>query len=415
MVMIDDFRPIKRRDKSLQENTNTLKAETPFETPDQVAADIAPVIPAFETSKPAEQTVNRFTKLRQLWPLSKKQWGITAGIAILCIAGTGAAVSFLSPAPAPRRAAPVAVKKIIPKPVVPTTVASSLSGLPVDPAINAKPVIGVMIENSEYARPQSGLSQASVVYEAIAEGGITRFLTLFQDTAPADIGPIRSVRPYYLQWALGFDAALAHVGGSPEALDDVRSWGARDLDQFFNGGAYHRIASRDAPHNVYTPLDTLTQLAISKGYTSSTFTPWVRKADAVTKQVTAKSIDFTLSGPLYNVHYDYDAVSNSYHRSEAGAPHMDANGSVQISPKVVIGLVMPYAIQTDGKHSEYGTIGSGQAYIYQDGGVTIGQWNKADTKASMSFTDSTGKPLPINAGQTWLTALTSVGKITSAP
>lgn len=419
--MIDDFRPAPRRDKSLQENTNTLKAETQIEPETQTALDSTPVgstpeAPDFTVFKPAQQGTGRWDRLKAVWPLSKKQWGITAGVIVLLLGGIGAAITLNSSStPAPRRAIPVAAKKVIPKPVVPTTVASSLSGLQVDPAINAKPVVGIMIENSEYARPQSGLSQASVVYEAIAEGGITRFLTLFQDTAPADVGPIRSVRPYYLQWALGFDAALAHVGGSPEALADVRSWGARDLDQFFNGGSYHRISSRDAPHNVYTPVDTLTQLAISKGYTSSAFTPWVRKADATAKQVTAKTINFTLSGPLYNVQYDYDAASNTYKRSEAGAPHMDANGPVQISPKVVIGLIMPYGIQADGKHSEYGTLGSGQAYIYQDGGVTVGQWNKADSKTSMSFTDSAGKPLPINAGQTWLTALTSVDKLSSAP
>lgn len=423
--MIDDFRPLPRRDKSLQENTNTLKVEEP-PTETQLSATTAPeqvTIPApiFEPLNALLETTPRQSFKAKLvgllalrWPPTKKEYIAGVLIILLIASGVGTMLIFNKP-PKPVAATPVVAKVVKPKPVVPTTVASNLSGLQVDPAINAKPVIGVMIENSEYARPQSGLSQASVVYEAIAEGGITRFLTLFQDTNPGDIGPIRSVRPYYLQWALGFDASLAHVGGSPEALQDIKDWGAKDLDQFYNSGSYHRISARDAPHNVYTAVDTLTQLAVSKGFTSSAFTPWTRKPEAAAKLVTAKNIDLTLSGPLYNVHYAYDAASNSYQRSMAGAPHLDANGSVQISPKVVIGLVMPYAIQADGKHSEYGTTGSGAAYIFQDGTVTIGQWNKADQKASMNFTDAAGKPLPLNAGQTWLTAVTDAVKISSAP
>lgn len=417
--MIDDFRPAPRRVKSLQENKNDLKAlpniapaTQEIEQPEPLSP--APLIPDFENFEPAPQTSNILARLKAHWPPSRRQVLLIAGVVVLLGSSTGAFLALHKPA-APVKSAPVAVKKITPPPPKPTTVASALSGLQVDPALNARPVTAVMIENSLDARPQSGLSQASVVYEAIAEGGITRFLALYQDTNPANIGPIRSVRPYYLQWAMGFDAPLAHVGGSPEALQDIKSWGARDLDQFFNSGAYHRISSRDAPHNVYSAIDTLMQASIAKGYSSSSFTSWSRKPDAAAKLATARTIDLTMSGPLYNVHYDYDATTNTYKRSEAGAAHLDANGSVQISPKVVIGLVMPYGIQSDGKHSEYGTIGSGQAYIYQDGLVTIGQWNKVDNRASMTFTDSAGQPIALNSGQTWLTAITAPTKITSAP
>jgi hypothetical protein len=122
-----------------------------------------------------------------------------------------------------------------------------------------------------------------------------------------------------------------------------------------------------------------------------------------------------ISSAQYNIHYDYDAPTNSYRRSLAGAPHMDAAGNVQINPKVVIGLVTPFSIQADGKHSEYGTIGSGQAYIFQDGILTIGTWNKPDIKSVMTFTDANGLALALNAGQTWLTAVANPEKITSAP
>src|SRR5581483_6348891 len=115
----------------------------------------------------------------------------------------------------------------------PTTVASTLTGLPVDPSVNKRQVTAVMIENSLDARPQSGLDQAGIVFEALAEGGVTRFMALFQDTQPDYIGPVRSARPYYIQWLLGYDAAYAHVGGSPDALNDITAWHVKDLNQFY--------------------------------------------------------------------------------------------------------------------------------------------------------------------------------------
>ena len=296
---------------------------------------------------------------------------------------------------------------------VPKTVPSTLTGLPVAPDINKRPVTGVMIENSQDARPQSGLSQAGVVFEAIAEGGITRFLALFQDQNPADIGPIRSARPYYVQWALGFDAGYAHVGGSPDGLALIKATGARDLDQFANSGSYHRISSRAAPHNVYTSIDALMQLETGKGYGTSTYTGFPRTKSVPAKVPAAKTVNFAISGPLYNVHYDYNAPTNSYNRSEGGAPQVDANGNKQISPQVVVGMVMPYSM--NGKYSVYGVIGSGPAYVFQDGGVTIGTWTKADDKSQIKFTDGAGKPLKFIPGQTWLTALGSAANITYAP
>jgi hypothetical protein len=251
-----------------------------------------------------------------------------------------------------------------------------------------------------------------VVFEAIAEGGITRFLALYQDTSPDNVGPIRSARPYFEQWVLGFDAGYAHVGGSPEALADIKNWNVRDLDQFANGGSYHRISSRPAPHNVYTSIAALNQLEAAKGWTTSNFTGFARKAhDTPLKQPNAGKIDFALSGPLYNVHYDYNPATNSYNRSEAGAPHVDANTGAQISPKVVIGLVMPYSLEADGYHSDYSTIGDGPAYIFQDGTVSIGRWYKGGNTSQFIFKDAKGKPLKLNPGQTWLTALSGVDRI----
>jgi hypothetical protein len=311
-------------------------------------------------------------------------------------------------------------KNIKPKPKAPITVASPLTGVQVDPNLAARPVTGVMIENSVFARPQSGLQDAGVVVEAIAEGGITRFLALFQDATPQHIGPVRSLRPYYIDFAQPFQASIAHVGGSPEALARVRNGNYRDIDQFFNAQYYHRVAYRDAPHNVYTSFDDLDALNKSKGYSDSKFTPWPRKADKKLATPTAKTIDVQISSPDYFSHYDYDAGSNTYMRSEAGAPHLelvsdDDKAGTQIHPKVVIALVMGYGIEADGQHSEYNDTGTGTAFVFQDGGVTQGTWSKPAAESQIQFLDSAGAPLKLNAGQTWITLVADTGKVHYTP
>jgi hypothetical protein len=297
-------------------------------------------------------------------------------------------------------------------------VPSTLSGLPVTPSINLRPVTAVMVENSTDARPQSGLDQASVVFEAVAEGGITRFMAVYQDSLPAYIGPVRSARPYYVSWALGFDASYAHVGGSAEGLHDIQAWGVKDLDQFYNDSAYQRITSRYAPHNVYTGFPQLTTLEQAKGYTSSKFTGFPRKADATTPTPKASKIDFSISGSDYDAHFDYLPSTNSYSRSQAGAPHMvvDQNGvQKQITPKVVIAMVVPIGQgaldASNAYYSDYTTVGSGQAFVFQDGDVTLGTWAKTANSAQISFTDSSGNVLKLNAGKTWITAVSDAGSV----
>ncbi|MGZ6004691.1 MAG: DUF3048 domain-containing protein [Candidatus Saccharimonadales bacterium] len=297
--------------------------------------------------------------------------------------------------------------------VKPTTEPSHLTGLLVDPKLNLRAVTGVMIENSPDARPQSGLTDAGVVVEAIAEGGITRFLALYQEAQPQYIGPVRSVRPYYLDFALAFNASVAHVGGSPEALGQVRGLKVRDLDEFANAGAYQRITQRYAPHNVYTSFKKLDALNKAKGYNGSTFTSFPRKKEQPSKTPTATAIGMAISGYYYNTRYDYKAKYNCYLRSEGGAKHIDEKSKKQICPKVLIGLVMDYSIESDGKHSQYRTIGSGTAFVFQDGIVVKGKWHKSSRSAQIKFTDTTGKTIRLNPGQTWITLVGSASAITS--
>lgn len=395
-----------------------------FRTPEQVAREEA-TQPEAQDFVPTEQnepgnTAAKPPKQRRsfkqwLGARTKKQWIIFAIIVLVVLGGSAAGALMWR---GQHKATPVAsIKKVQPAQPAPaksTTVASNLTGMPVVPSANQNPVTGIMIENSTFARPQSGLDHAGVVFEAVAEGGITRFLTLWQDTGADYIGPVRSVRPYYIQWAMGFDAAIAHVGGSPEALADMQSWNVKDLDQFANGSYYHRISSREAPHNVYTSMSELQALEAKKGYGAANYTGFARKAEAPASTPNATSIDFTISSSDFNVHYDYDAHANSYKRSEGGAPHMEldsAGNQTQIEPKVVIALVMTQGIEADDLHTSYDTIGSGHMFVFQDGTLTEGTWAKTSSGAQFTFTDATGKAIKLDPGQTWITVVNAANHV----
>ncbi|MET0779820.1 MAG: DUF3048 domain-containing protein [Candidatus Saccharimonadales bacterium] len=349
--------------------------------------------------------------------LSKKQWALIIIVAVLLI-GSGVAAFLAWHNSKPIGSVTVHTNPKKAEPPKPTTVASVTTGLQVEPAVNERTVTGVMIENSELARPQSGLDQADIIFEAVAEGGITRFLVLFHDAPASYLGPVRSVRPYYIQWAMSFDASIAHVGGSPEALQDMKAWNAKDLDQFANGSFFHRVASREAPHNVYTSVAELNQIESKRGYGKTVFTGMPRKAEQPSKTPNAKGINLAISSAAFNVHYDYDALTNSYKRSQAGAPHnvVNAAGSqVQLQPKVVVALIMPKGINADRIHTTYGAVGSGQAYVFQDGILTVGTWQKAGNANSLILTNAAGQPLALNPGQTWFTALGDANSVTSTP
>ena len=274
-----------------------------------------------------------------------------------------------------------------------------------DEAATKQAVTGIMIENSPDARPQSGLKDSGVVFEAIAEGGITRFLVLYQEQKPQLIGPVRSVRAYYVDWVAAFNASVAHIGGSAAALKEVRNGNYRDIDQFFNASTYWRATDRYAPHNVYTSFEKLDALNAAKGYTSSTFTGFTRKDSQAAETPNATAIDVTISSALYNSHYAYNATTNTYDRSQAGAAHLD-KGAGQISPRVVIVMkVNETTVMEDGWRQSIQAIGSGQVTIFQDGTVQEGTWHKADKTSQITFTDANGADIPLARGQTWLTAV----------
>lgn len=335
---------------------------------------------------------------------------IVSAIIIILVSGIVTYIVLSKPAE------PVVVKKIEkpkPKPIAVKYYSTLTGNLVADKAATTKAVTGVMIENSPNARPQSGLKDSGVVFEAIAEGGITRFLVLYQSEKPQLIGPVRSLRLYDVEWLAAFNTSIGHVGGSAAALAEIRNGAYRDIDQFFNPGSYWRTSDRYAPHNVYTSFEKLDALNAAKGYTTSTFTGFSRIDAKTSATLDATSIEITISSSLYNSAYAYNAKDNNYARSQGGEAHMDRE-SGQISPTVVVAMRVDESTNfEDGYRENINTIGSGTATIFQNGTAISATWHKPTKLDQITFTDATGNDIPLVRGQTWLAAVpNSDGNVT---
>lgn len=288
----------------------------------------------------------------------------------------------------------------------PTTVPAPLTGEPVSPAVAAQPITAVVIENHPDARPQSGLSQAGVVYEANAEGGITRFLAFFQDQRPATLGPVRSLRTYFVDWALEFNAPVAHAGGNADALDLVTPLGMKDLNALGAAASgFSRTSDRVAPHNLYTSADKLDALNKQFGFaTPPKFTVSPRKADTPNPNPPHPNVHINYSYSGYQVDYAYDPATNTYARSLAGAPHVDRNTGKQIMVKNIVVQMMPtsYGTTRIGEQTVImQTVGSGTGWVLRDGDAIPITWKKADHNARTVLLDANGAEVPLNAGNTW--------------
>jgi len=354
---------------------------------------------------------SRKIKIKNKWSIKKKVIvisSITVGVLALAAGGFFGWGAFFADSP------------IVPDEPEIVRFYSPLTGVETTQENTLRPITAVMIENSPEARPQSGLQQAGVVFEAVAEGGITRFIALYQEAQPGLIGPVRSVRPYYIEWAAAFDPAVAHVGGSDEALAMIRSGSyGIDLDQFFNDQAYWRTNDRYAPHNMYTDTKNLDALMAARGKTSSTFTPWERReGERVTQpepttddgepvvdtNVYVNSITMPVSTGLFLVKYEYNAAVNNYTRYQGGAAHTDRELG-QIAPDTVIAMMVDMYLGSDGLHNEVRTTGSGTAYIFQNGIMYQTVWAKTSPNSQITFTGVDGNEIKLNRGQTWITAV----------
>lgn len=297
--------------------------------------------------------------------------------------------------------------------------------------------LGVMIENHQEARPQSGLTRADIVYEAVAEGGITRFLALYlcQDAEP--VGPVRSARTYFLDFIseYGEKPLYTHVGGAntpgpANALGQIEGFGwlgKNDLNQFSIGFPtfwrdYERLGKPVATeHTMYSTTTKLWELAQKRGLTEKDekgkswdqdFQKWRFKEDLKEEARPASfsaEFNFWQGYDAYQVRWEYDRTVNSYRRFNGGALHLDKNDTQPILAKNIVIVFMSERQAADGyennAHLLYGTKGKGKAIVLQDGEAIEGQWQKGERLSRMKFQDAKGREIEFNRGQIWLEIL----------
>lgn len=298
----------------------------------------------------------------------------------------------------------------------PTLYPAILDGVMTDQASSIRHPLGIMVENHPDARPQSGLDKASVVYEAVAEGGITRFLALFGTYEAEKVGPVRSARTYYVDWAEGYDAYLAHVGGNIDALDKIAADHVLDLDQFRYSTPYWREKNGNvaSEHTMYTSTTKLREQASKNKYeTANNFTVYKFKDDAAaTDRPASQKVTVNFSQSTYQAVFQYDQATNSYKRFMAGTAHNDRVTGAQLDPKnIVVMTVARKATVTRINEAGYNmtTEGSGVAKFYIDGKETTGTWKKESKDAREIFYDSAGAEVVFDRGQLWISVIPGDG------
>lgn len=299
----------------------------------------------------------------------------------------------------------------------------------------------VMVENHQEARPQSGLSRADVIYEAVAEGGITRLLAVFYCRGAAEdmiVGPVRSARTYFMDFVseYGNFPLYAHVGGAntpgpADALSQLEKYGwvakGNDLNQFSIGFPvfwrdYERLGHPVATeHTMYATTEKLWGIAQERGLANvdtegnrwdKNFVAWKFKDDhppAGGGDRISPKLSFWKGYGDYDVEWKYEQTSNTYKRVNGGKAHKDLNNDEQLEVKNVVVVFMKESRANDGYmnnlHLLYGTKGTGEAVIFRDGQAVKGTWSKKDRQSRMMIKNKQGDEIEFNPGPIWIEIL----------
>jgi hypothetical protein len=324
----------------------------------------------------------------------------------------------------------------------------------------ARRPLAIMVENSADARPHSGLNRADIIYEAVSEGGVTRFMPIYLcDSARSDVvvAPVRSVRSYFIDWASEFGKTplFGNVGGAncsgerlpngnmgpcksdprTQAIELLASYGWRhakgnNLDQFSVGAkAYIRNETRTGQpvateHSVEGRTEKLYQVALERGWTNldlqgrdwnQDFRPWKFKddaAEAARGSITPIAYDFWDGYKQFDARWQYDRATNAYQRFTGGEPHLDLETGKQLTAKSVIVLLTKEIGPVDSlKHMLYQTTGTGKALIFQDGQVIEANWEKKDRTARTIYTDKKGQEVTFTRGRIWISVVDTATKV----
>ncbi len=287
-------------------------------------------------------------------------------------------------------------------------VARHLDGVMVASGTEALPAFAIAIDGHAEARPTAGLARANLVFDVPVEGGITRYLAVYDASTTADqIGPVRSARPYCVELVEGLGAVYGHVGGSPEALEDIKKMPSfRDLNEYSNGQYYWRSTDRSAPHNAYTRMDQLNEAFAAKKWSVGSITPWQYKDDDTEDGAASTTPRGTSDGPSlaygadYAVSWSYDRPNDQYTRHVGGKKQRDADGSYIIAKNIVV-VAMPATVIDDKGRLNMPTTGRGKARLFRDGHVSDAVWRRHPGEG-LTFESIDGADLFFDRGITWL-------------
>jgi len=290
--------------------------------------------------------------------------------------------------------------------------------------------IAIMVENSFAARPQSGLNLADVVVEAVDEYGITRFVAIFNSNDAPVVGPVRSARPYYAEFANAFNPIYVFFGTYPECYGMIEQTGMYTLSAMSDRSGNSSITAQ-APywrdwgrssiqeHTAFMSTIQLKQRAQALGYDmSGAGIPFHFKSDAPSGQrggITNVNIDFSTavySPRGFDVRFAYDRNSNSYLRYMGGYAHTDYGTGQQIAVKNVAVMVSDIVGPLDiYGHMDIRTVGSGPLYFFNDGNVIEGFWSRDSISQPFEFRANNGRIIEFTGGSTWIAVVQDTSKI----
>ncbi|MFH1867130.1 MAG: DUF3048 domain-containing protein [Patescibacteria group bacterium] len=292
---------------------------------------------------------------------------------------------------------------------------SALTGEAVTQEVIERRPLAVVIENFPSVRPQSGLSFADLVWEAPTEGGVTRFLAIFQKGLPLRIGPVRSARSYFTDWAREVRAFYAHSGGSTEALSELARGvtGLQDANEFAQENAFWREEKESRPHNLYTSAERFYDYAKGHGWnTIASLESWpytVSDSPSVNSIATATEVIIPYFPLEYDVMWKYQEAAGVYTRLMDGKDHLDRTTGGVLQAKNVITMFTTITPLPDDPLLKVNiqTVGEGTAYLFTEGKVYKGSWQRKSLNSSTIFINNQKQPLPLQPGNSWISVLDS--------
>lgn len=282
---------------------------------------------------------------------------------------------------------------------------------------DARP-IAVMIDNETAVKTHAGLNSAYMIYEFIVEGGETRFMAFFKGTTPEKIGPVRSSRHYFLDYALEHDAIYVHFGWSPKAQQDIKSLKINNINGIYDNFYWRETGSEASWHRAFTSMSNIMKQIEYKKYRATSENEPVIEYNRTDTDIengqTANNIHIKYSS-LQNTSYEYDEERKVYLRNKRDYEHIDKFTGERFYAKNIIIIYVKDELLDDPENKgrrELYNIGEGTGYYITNGKYEEITWEKATRAGKTIYKDKEGNQITINDGITWVQVVPITGTVT---